>query len=78
VRRASQRGGRADPVEAVSSSRRFRFAQGVLLSVSFVVVEFDREQFIDSGFAERLIFNERLAGFIKWTFTTGWRWDARQ
>jgi hypothetical protein len=46
--------------------------------VSFVVVEFDGEQFIDSGFAARLIFNERLAGFIEWTFTTAWRWDARQ
>jgi len=37
------------------------------------VIEFDGGQFIDHGFASRPIFNERLAGFIGWTFTTNWR-----
>jgi hypothetical protein len=45
----------------------------------FVMVEFDRAQFIDSCFEARLIFNEQLPGFIRWTFTADWRQDgARQ
>jgi hypothetical protein len=37
------------------------------------VIELDGAQFIDSGFEARLIFNEWLAGFIKWAFTEDWR-----
>jgi hypothetical protein len=43
------------------------------------VIELDGAKFIDSGFEARLIFNEWLAGFIKWAFTGDWREEgARQ
>jgi len=41
--------------------------------IPVVVIEFDGGQFIDRGFAARLIFNERLAEFNGWIFTTEWR-----
>jgi hypothetical protein len=42
----------------------------------FVVIESDVAQFIDSGFEARLIFNERLAGFIRRIFAADRRWDG--
>jgi hypothetical protein len=74
---AAQCAAQANDAAAPSRSRRVPavIASNLLKSFPplfpFVLVEFDGGQFIDFWIEARLVFNEQLAGFIRWTFTAG-------